>query len=176
MAATKGERIIDAKSVSFNEKVRIRIIEDKNAKFIPLVGMQVIAKWEDDSTFYRANIIDHLDDGRYMLDFINYGPGTSRAEDIYLEVEDTPAGSMIDFYLQQELEGLKKMRQQVRESKERYKEGLRNVEWAENMKRVIRNSRERSVDCRERDAKEPSNEYEEAGADPDVNAGEDIWG
>ena len=166
MAATRDERIIDAKSVSFNERVRTRIIEDKSAKFIPLVGMQVIAKWEDDSTFYRANIIDHLDDGRYMLDFIHYGPGTSRAEDIYLEVEDTPEGSMVDFYIQKEQEGLRNMRQQVRESRERYVIELRNAEWAENMRKIIRDSRERN-------GERLRNESEETREDPDVNAGED---
>ena len=155
------------KSVSFNERVRTRIIEDKCAKFIPLVGMQVIAKWEDDNTFYRANIIDHLDDGRFMLDFIHYGPGTSKAEDVYLEVDDTPEGSMIDFYLQQEQEGLRNMRQQVRESRERYREGLRNAEWAENMRRIIRDSRERNGERMEN----TRIEFEETREDPDVNAG-----
>ena len=169
MAAARGGRIIDAKSVSFSERVRTRIIEDKDAKFIPLVGDQVIARWEDDSTFYRANIIEHLDDGRYMLDFIHYGPGTSKAEDIYLEVTDTPAGSMIDFYLQQEQEGLRNMRLQVRESRKRYEEEMRNAEWAENMRRIVRDSRERN----EEGLRNTRIESEETRANPDENAGED---
>ena len=118
MAAGKGGRIIDAKSVSFNEHVRTRIIEDKDAKLIPLMGDQVIAKWEEDGVFYRANITEHLDDGRYRLDFLHYGIGIARAEDIYLEIADTPEGSQIDYYLQQELEGIVNMRRQVRESRE----------------------------------------------------------
>ena len=171
MAAAKGGRIIDAKSVSFNEQVRTRIIEDKDAKFIPLVGDQVIARWEEDGAFYRANIIEHLDDGRYKLDFVHYGPGTSKAEDIYLEVNDTPEGSMIDFYLQQELEGLRNMRMQVRESRERYEEGLRNAEWAENMRRIVRESRERN----EEGLRNTRSESEETRANPDENAGEATW-
>ena len=169
MAAGNGGRIIDAKSVSFNEQVRTRIIEDSDAKFIPLVGDQVIAKWEEDGTFYRANIIEHLDDGRYKLDFIHYGPGTSKAEDIYLEASDTPEGSMIDFYLQQEQEGLRNMRMQVRESRERYEEGLRNTEWAENMRRIVRESRER----KEEGLRNTKGEPEENKANSDENTGED---
>ena len=169
MAANRGGRIIDAKSVSFSEHVRTRFIEDKYAEFVPLVGMQVIAKWEEDNTFYRGNIIDHLDDGRYMLDFLNYGPGTSKAEDIYLEVADTPEGSMVDFYLQQEEEGLRRMRQQVRESRERYRESLRNTEWAEGMRRILRASRERDAERPENMRNEP----DETSEDPDDTAGRD---
>ena len=139
MAAAEGGKSKDAKSVSFNEQIRTRIIEDKEAKFIPLVGDQVIAKWEMDidEAFYRATITEHLDDGRYMLDFMHYGPGTSKAEDIYLEVEDTPDGSMIDFYLQQEMDGLEKMREEMRKARERQEERL------ENTRREIREARER---------------------------------
>ena len=120
MAAGRGEGIIDAKSVSFNEHVRIRIIEHKHTKVKPLVGDQVIAMWEEDSVFYRANITEHLDDGRYKLDFIHYGIGTAKAENIYWEIADTPEGSQIDYYLQQELEGIVNMRRQVRESRENH--------------------------------------------------------
>ena len=38
MAAANEGKIIDAKSVSFNEHVRVRSIENKDAKFAPLVG------------------------------------------------------------------------------------------------------------------------------------------
>ena len=120
MAAGRGEGIIDAKSVSFNEHVRIRIIEHRQAKVKPLVGNQVIAMWEEDSVFYRANITEHLDDGRYKLEFIHYGTGTAKAENIYWDIADTPQGSMIDFYLQQELEGIDNMRRQVREARENH--------------------------------------------------------
>ena len=117
MAARKSGKIIDVKSVTFNETVRVRIIEDKNAKLIPLEGDQVIAMWEEDHVYYRANIKEHLDDGRYRLDFLHgYGMGIAKAEDIYLEVVDIPAGSYIDEYLQKELDGIENMRRQVRES------------------------------------------------------------
>ena len=117
MAEKKTAKIIDAKSVSFNETTRVRIIEDRHAKLIPLVGDQVIAMWEEDSVFYRANITEHLDDGRYRIDCLHgYGMGIAKAEDIYLEIADIPAGSYIDEYLQKEVNGIENMRKQVRES------------------------------------------------------------
>ena len=117
MAEKKTAKIIDAKSVSFNETTRVRIIEDRHAKLIPLVGDQVIAMWEEDSVFYRANITEHLDDGRYRIDCLHgYGMGIAKAEDIYLEIADIPAGSYIDEYLQKEVDGIENMRKQVRES------------------------------------------------------------
>ena len=54
------------------------------------------------------------------MDFLHYGIGIARAEDIYWEIADTPEGSQIDYYLQQELEGIVNMRRQVRESRENH--------------------------------------------------------
>ena len=112
----KPAKIIDVKSVSFNDNIRTRIIEDRHAKFIPLVGDNVIAMWEEDEVYYRAIIQEHMDDGRYRCDFIHYGMGIARAENIYLEIADTPRGSLIDEYLQKEVDGITEMRRQVAES------------------------------------------------------------
>ena len=72
MSGGKEAKIIDIKSVSFSETPRIRIIEDRFAQLIPLVGDNLIAKWELDGDFYRVNILELLDDGRYLCDFIEY--------------------------------------------------------------------------------------------------------
>ena len=147
MAAANEGKIIDAKSVSFNEHVRVRSIENKDAKFAPLVGDRVIAKWEDDNTFYRATILEHLDDGRYKVDYTNYGPGTpnpddisqgtTNSDDIFLNLEDIPVGSLIDFYIQQEMEELKKTREERRKYRKRQKQRL------EITRKEIKEARER---------------------------------
>ena len=125
----EAKKIIDIKSVTFCETPRIRIIEDKAAQLIPLVGDILIAKWELDGVFYRVRVMEHMDDGRYLCDFLEYGEGIARAEDMFLEIEDTPPGSLIDELLQKEVDGIKNMRRIVAESNATFR--LREImgEW-----------------------------------------------
>ena len=129
MTGRKEAKIIDIKSVTFREIPRVRIIEDKTVQLIPLVGDIMVAKWELDSVFYRVRVLEHMDDGRYLCDFLEYGEGIARAEDMFLEIEDTPPGSLIDELLQKEVDGIKNMRRIVAESNATFR--LREImgEW-----------------------------------------------
>ena len=125
----EAKKIIDIKSVTFCETPRIRIIEDKSAQLTPLVGDILIAMWELDGVFYRVKILEHMDDGRYLCNFLEYGEGIARAEDIYEEISDTPPGSLIDELLQREVDGITAMRRIVAESNAAFR--LREIveEW-----------------------------------------------
>ena len=129
MTGKKEAKVIDIKSVTFCEIPRVRIIEDKTVQLIPLVGDIMVAKWELDGVFYRVRVMEHMDDGRYLCDFLEYGEGIARAEDMFLEIEDTPPGSLIDELLQKEVDGIKNMRRIVAESNATFR--LREImgEW-----------------------------------------------
>ena len=121
MTGRKEAKIIDIKSVTFCETPRVRIIEDKTAQLIPLVGDIMVAKWELDGVFYRVRVMEHMDDGRYLCDFLEYGEGIARVEDIVLEIEDIPLGSLISELLQKEIDGIKNMRRIVAEANATYR-------------------------------------------------------
>ena len=94
------------KSVRINPEIRTRIIESRWAKFKPLEGDNIYAKWCGDGVIYKGRIVTHCDDGNYLVDFFHYGSGIAEQGDIYQALSDIPRNELIDLHILREVEGL----------------------------------------------------------------------
>ena len=121
---------MSVKKLHFNEDVRTRSIEPKEAPFKPLVGDTVYAKWILDDVIYRARILEHLDSGNYILDFIGYGKGVSEQGEIYDNIFDIPVGTRIEEGVEEDFEEAFKLRRkkEAAAKKRRRKKDRQNKE------------------------------------------------
>ena len=70
--------------------------------YLPLPGDLVLARWVEDNVFYRARLLKVVDSVYSLLDFLDYGTGLSRSDDLYEDLAYLPRGCLIDQYLQRE--------------------------------------------------------------------------
>ena len=70
--------------------------------FHPKPGDLVLARWVEDGVYYRAMFLRNTDPVHSLLDFLEYGTGLSRSDDLCKDLADLPDSCLIDQYLQRE--------------------------------------------------------------------------
>ena len=81
--------------------------------FSPKPGDIVLARWVGDGVFYRARLLRAEDSVYSLLDFIGYGTGFSRSDDLYADLAHLPHDCFLDQYLYREEAYALRMKQRL---------------------------------------------------------------
>ena len=93
--------------------------------YSPKPGDLVLARWVEDGVFYRARLLRAEDSVYSLLDFIGYGTGLSRSDDLYEDLAYLPQDCLIDQYLHREEAYALRMKQRL-ESASRMEKRLKS--------------------------------------------------
>ena len=73
-----------------------------SSTFSPKPGDLVLARWVEDGVFYRAMFLRVVDSKYSLLNFLDYGTGLSRSDDLCEGLACLPTNCLVDQYLQRE--------------------------------------------------------------------------
>ena len=74
----------------------------RSSPYLPKPGELVLARWIEDGVYYRAMFLRTVDSVYSLLDFLDYGTGLSRSDDLCADLAYLPTDCLIDQYLQRE--------------------------------------------------------------------------
>ena len=83
------------------------------SSFHPKPGDLVLARWVEDGVYYRAMFLRNAGPVHSLLDFLEYGTGLSRTDDLCKDLADLPSTCLIDQYLQREAAYAARMRRRL---------------------------------------------------------------
>ena len=83
------------------------------SSFRPKPGDLVMARWVQDGVYYRAMFLRNVDSVYSLMDFLDYGTGLSRSDDLCKDLEYLPSACLIDQYLQREVAYIARMKRRL---------------------------------------------------------------